>query len=301
MKNPSRTLDEAQPHRHDDTQRIVNTLLRSSLQDIMLDDYLQKTLLQLTSVKWLSLQSKGAVFLMDEESGTLIMKAQYGFPLPLLERCRQVPLGRCLCGKAAAERKVQFASCLDDRHEIRYDGIQPHGHYCIPMTYADKVLGVINLYVKTGHIRNRTEEDFLNAIADTLAGVIVRKQSEDAMRRSMDILNRTLGGAVSAIGSITEQRDPYTAGHQQRVARIAEAIALAMGLPDLRLDAIRVAAKLHDIGKIFVPLVILVKPGRLTDLEMALIQCHPRDGYNILKTIPFSGPIAESFSSIMKG
>jgi putative nucleotidyltransferase with HDIG domain len=284
---------EDRRHRHQDTQDVINALLRFSLQDISLDEYLRKILEHLTSIDWLSLQNKGAVFLVEKDKEMLVMQAEHCFPVTLLQKCRTVPLGRCLCGRAALEKKVQFAHCLDERHETRYEGMLPHGHYCVPIIYAGNVLGVINLYVKEGHARNQNEENFLNAAADTLAGVIIRKQSEDAMKRSMDILHRTLDGAVSAIGLITEQRDPYTAGHQQRVAKIAEAIALSMGLSELQINAIRVAAKLHDIGKISIPLVVLVKPSKLTNLEIAIIKCHPQDGYNILKTIPFSGPIAE--------
>jgi putative nucleotidyltransferase with HDIG domain len=89
-----------------------------------------------------------------------------------------------------------------------------------------------------------------------------------------------------------EMRDPYTAGHQTRVARIAVEIATEMGWSAERIVALRLAAQIHDIGKISVPSEILSKPGRLSANERALLNEHTQNGYNILKGIPFPWPIA---------
>ncbi|MCX7843973.1 MAG: HD-GYP domain-containing protein [Candidatus Bipolaricaulota bacterium] len=89
-------------------------------------------------------------------------------------------------------------------------------------------------------------------------------------------------------------REPYTAGHQRRVAELACAIAQELGLSAERIQGLRVAALLHDVGKaLFVPIEILSKPGKLTDLEMALIREHPRAGYEILRRVEFPWPVAE--------
>jgi len=87
---------------------------------------------------------------------------------------------------------------------------------------------------------------------------------------------------------------PYTAGHQRRVSNLARAIAQEMGLSNNTVDNIRMAGIIHDIGKISVPAEILVKPGKITDIEMSLIKVHPQSGYDILKDVELPYPIAES-------
>ncbi len=102
-----------------------------------------------------------------------------------------------------------------------------------------------------------------------------------------------LEGTVLAMSRIVESRDPYTAGHEQQVARIACVISEKMLLPADRVDAIRVAGQLHDIGKIAVPSEILTKPGRLSPLEMEMVKTHCQNAYDILKAIEFPYPVAK--------
>lgn len=111
-------------------------------------------------------------------------------------------------------------------------------------------------------------------------------------KRTLQV-KKTLEGVIEAITVITEMRDPYTAGHQKRVALLACAIARKMGLDNEKIESLRIAGALHDIGKIYVPAEILCKPGKLSDLEKALLQAHSQAGYDILKNIEFSWPIAE--------
>ena len=101
-----------------------------------------------------------------------------------------------------------------------------------------------------------------------------------------------LEGTVQAMSKIVESRDPYTAGHEQQVARIACIIGEKMGLSEDQVEAIRVAGSLHDIGKIAVPSEILTKPGRLSRLEMELVKTHCQNAYDFLKTIEFPFPLA---------
>lgn len=106
-------------------------------------------------------------------------------------------------------------------------------------------------------------------------------------------LEKTLQGIIRATARTVEVRDPYTAGHQERVAELAEAIAREMGLDGSRVQAVSFAAVIHDLGKIAVPPEILNKPGRLSDIEMELIKTHSQVGYDILKGIDFPWPVAE--------
>ena len=92
---------------------------------------------------------------------------------------------------------------------------------------------------------------------------------------------------------IVETRDPYTAGHQHQVAKISRLIAEEMKLPQERVEALHMAAYIHDIGKIYVPGEILSKPGKLSEVELNIIRMHPQVAYDILKTIEFPWPIAD--------
>ncbi|GBF33038.1 sensory box HDIG domain protein [Desulfocucumis palustris] len=120
-----------------------------------------------------------------------------------------------------------------------------------------------------------------------------RRRAEEVINKSFANLKSTLKETVNALSATAEKRDPYTAGHQQRVASLACAIAMEMNLGEDMVEGIHVAATLHDIGKIYVPAEILSKPGRLTDIEMELIKTHPQMGNDIIKRIPFTYPVAE--------
>jgi PAS domain S-box-containing protein/putative nucleotidyltransferase with HDIG domain len=116
---------------------------------------------------------------------------------------------------------------------------------------------------------------------------------ETAVRESLEKMTRVVDETVKALASATEKRDPYTAGHQQRVAQLACAIASQMGgLDKDRIKGIRTAAIIHDIGKLYVPAEILCKPGKLTDIEFGLLKTHPQAGFEILQEIEFPWPIA---------
>jgi putative nucleotidyltransferase with HDIG domain len=117
---------------------------------------------------------------------------------------------------------------------------------------------------------------------------------EDITERKENVerLRKALGGTVRALASVVETRDPYTAGHQRNVSDLARAIAAEMDLPADMTEGLRVAAVIHDIGKISVPAEILSKPGKLTDIEFNLIKTHAQSGYEILKDINFPWPVA---------
>ncbi len=177
--------------RHYHIQNTTSSILRIALEPISLEEQLDRTLDLILSIPWLSLQSKGCIFLAEDEPEILVMKAQRGLHKSLLTACEKVPFGRCLCGMAASTRNIQFTDCVDDRHKTQYQGILPHGHYCVPIISGERVLGVANLYVKEGHKREQIEEDFLSAVANTLAGIIERKQAEERIRRDYHIQSVT--------------------------------------------------------------------------------------------------------------
>lgn len=120
------------------------------------------------------------------------------------------------------------------------------------------------------------------------------EELEGQVRERTAQLSRAMEGTIQALARVVEWRDPYTAGHQQRVAELASAIGSEMGLPKDLVDGIRMAGFVHDIGKIAVPSDILNKPGRLSEGEFSLIKEHPKVGYDILKDIDFPWHIAQS-------
>ncbi len=118
---------------------------------------------------------------------------------------------------------------------------------------------------------------------------------EDITERKESVLRlrKALGGTVQAISMAVEMKDPYTAGHQRRTADLARSIAVEMGLSADRTDFMRIAATIHDIGKIALPAEILSKPTKLTEIEFSLIKTHSNYGYDILKDIEFPWPVAD--------
>ena len=120
-----------------------------------------------------------------------------------------------------------------------------------------------------------------------------RNRAEEELRDSLKKLRTAMESIVEAIGLAIEKKDPYTSGHQKRVATFAGAIAKEMGLSQDQIDGLRMAAMIHDIGKNAIPGQILSKPAKLTKLEMEMIKEHSQIGYDILKGIEFPWPVAQ--------
>jgi len=119
------------------------------------------------------------------------------------------------------------------------------------------------------------------------------RHAEAETKTSYDKLQKALDGTVKAMNMISEMRDPYTAGHQRRVARLACAIAQEIGFSEDRITGLRLAALIHDIGKIRVPAEILTHPDGLSDSELNIVKLHPQIGHDVLNNIEFPWPIAQ--------
>jgi putative nucleotidyltransferase with HDIG domain len=122
--------------------------------------------------------------------------------------------------------------------------------------------------------------------------LMVSKRTVD-LQNTLRKLQKTLEAVVRAIALTLDKRDPYTAGHQDRVAQLACAIAERMGLQEKQIRWLRMAAQVHDIGKIRLPTEILGRPGKISEIEFELIKTHPTVGYEILQPIDFPYPVAE--------
>ncbi len=130
--------------------------------------------------------------------------------------------------------------------------------------------------------RQRYQQELEKTVADRTA----------ELRHRETQLKKALVGIVDVVATIVEKRDPYTAGHEQRVASLAKAIAQEMGLASREIEGLHLAAIIHDLGKVAIPSELLSKPGRLTDLEFQFIQTHVQVGYDILHRMEFPWPLA---------
>lgn len=122
--------------------------------------------------------------------------------------------------------------------------------------------------------------------------VIKERETNQELKQSLKRMNDIVNGVINSLSSTVDARDPYTAGHQKRVAQLAIAIARSMGLEKTVISSIRMAGILHDLGKIAIPAEILSKPSTLSDIEFSLIKTHPQVGFDILKNINFPTPVA---------
>jgi putative nucleotidyltransferase with HDIG domain len=125
------------------------------------------------------------------------------------------------------------------------------------------------------------------------ADIVERRKAEAELQQTLESLRKSFGTTIQVMVSAVEMRDPYTAGHQIRTADLARAIATEMGLPKDKIDGIRMAGSIHDIGKLSIPAEILSKPTKLTDIEFSLIKEHSRSGYEMLKDVESPWSLAD--------
>ena len=157
-------------------------------------------------------------------------------------------------------------------------------------------------YTKNPEIQFRKKDDSIGWISLTKHAVRDKKGNilyhegiiVDVTERKENVerLRKALYATVQTIAGIVETRDPYTAGHQRRVANLSVVVAKELGLNDDQIQSLQMAGIIHDVGKISVPAEILSKPTKLTDIEFSLIKSHAQSGYDILKDIEFPWPIA---------
>lgn len=170
----------------------------------------------------------------------------------------------------------------------------------LPLMDEGSVFGVLAVYSNEVNAFIPSEISLLEEVASDLAfgvhGLHIRAERDRALEKNQAQLlqlQENLESTVHAVAYIVEVRDPYTAGHQNRVADLAAAIAKQMCLPDDQIHGLHMAGIVHDLGKIQVPAEILSKPGKISDMEYSLIKEHAQAGYNLLKDIDFPWPIAQ--------
>jgi PAS domain S-box-containing protein/putative nucleotidyltransferase with HDIG domain len=170
-----------------------------------------------------------------------------------------------------------------------------HGYQssiALPLTLGPE-RGALMIYAAEPDAFSDEEVSLLEELAADLAFGIVTLRVHKEHDRMQAALQKSLEDTVQVIAATLEMRDPYTAGHQRRVAALSMAIARELGLPEERVHALGLAASIHDVGKIKVPAEILSKPGTITPLEFEVIKRHAQAGYDILKEVDFPFPLAD--------
>jgi putative nucleotidyltransferase with HDIG domain len=153
----------------------------------------------------------------------------------------------------------------------------------LPLIFENRVIGCLNLASQKLEDVSELNREVLKSAATLMGEGITRLQIEEELKLSYQKLQKAIKSTIQAIALILEKRDPYTAGHQKRMTKLTCAIAEEISLSKDKIEGLYIAGILHDIGKINVPTEILSKPGRLSEIELSLIQTHPQVGSDILK------------------
>ncbi len=162
-----------------------------------------------------------------------------------------------------------------------------------PMLFRDDVIGVLQVWCGRPSAFQDADLDLLSGMANIAAIAVGNSQLTEELQAQAAQLRSVIEGVVHTVSAAAETRDLYTSGHQRRVSRLAVSIAETLELDVQVIDGVRIAGLLHDIGKLGIPLEILVKPGALSSTEMGIMKSHPGTAFRILQSIAFPWPIAE--------
>ena len=162
----------------------------------------------------------------------------------------------------------------------------------VPLRHNENLAGLLLLSCKATYQQYSSEERrLLKMVAADVAASIDNANLFENVKRKQSDIEKAMDGVIHAVSLVVESRDPYTAGHQRRVAELSRSIAIMMGLSEWQVMGIYVAGLLHDVGKVAVPSEILNKSGKINQHEYSIIKCHSQVGYEILQKIDFPWPV----------
>ncbi|MBC8264007.1 MAG: PAS domain S-box protein [Anaerolineales bacterium] len=301
-----RKLAEEEIRRHLERIEALREIDRAITSTLNLTEVLDIILEQLDKV--IPYHSAG-IYLFSE--GIARLAAGKGFPD--LERALQIsfpvnedPLTRELLQE---KRPLVLADAQADERFLARGGREYVRSWIgAPLIAKDRAVGFLTIDHREPGVYDKERAEIVQAFASQVAIAIEnarlyeeaqrelaeRKRAEEELRQSFGKLQRALEGTINVLVSAIEIKDPYTAGHQRRVAELVCAIANEMSLPEDQIEGLRMAGLIHDLGKINVPAEILSKPSRLNDFEWGMIKAHPQVGYDILKTVEFPWPVAQT-------
>ncbi|MEN6420860.1 MAG: PAS domain S-box protein [Smithella sp.] len=196
-----------------------------------------------------------------------------------IEELRNTPLHKRYTPESYADFKL--------RQEKRKQGDPGPSEYEISIIRKDGMIRHVNALRKEIFWNGRKEFQII------YQDITERREAEEKLKRTMNSLRKSIGTTIQVLGTASEARDPYTAGHQKRVADLARAIATEMRLPYETIEGIRMTGAIHDIGKISIPSEILCKPTVLTELEFSLVKSHCQYSYEIIKDVESPWPLAD--------
>lgn len=220
-------------------------------------------------------------------NGELALKSAFSHPPELILLDIRMPDmdGFEVCRKLKANAgtshiPVIFVSALTDTDE-KLRGFELGAVDFVTKPYQrEELLARVRTHLEVDRLRNHLED--------------VVEERTKKLKENQERMHAMLLDFITSLGATTEARDPYTAGHQRRVAHLAVEIARELQWPEDQIEGLYLASVVHDFGKIHIPAEILSKPGRLSELEFAFIKQHPETGYEILKSVDFPWPIAQT-------
>ncbi len=226
-----------------DIQTVVNALLRSTIDNIPLEEMLQNSLQQMLGVDWQSFLPRGSIMLANEETGALKLVAAHNFVSGEASPCDDVTFGHCACGVTAERKQSMIIHSDDPLHVNEGIGAAPHTHYCTPIMHGDKVLGVVNVHLKDNAKPDSKEQEFLGAVSNTLARLILYKQTE------AQLLFHAYHDALTKLPNRTYITD-LLAEHVQKRAQSEDPASNEFGLLLVDLDRFNMINESlgHDVG-----------------------------------------------------
>ena len=247
------------------------------------------------------------VNIIDRAQGRVTVAYAAGIPVPGRQPGDVFPLAGSVNELFAAKRSGVLFQPKTDEEMGRLLSQQQLPFKCglrsqmaVPLISEDQVMGALSFLSKKQDAYGDADLKLGEEIGIQIAGAIAGAQrynerlwAEKQLQDTLESLRKAVGTTIQVMVSAVETRDPYTSGHQTRSAGLARAIATEMGLPQHKIEGIRMAGSIHDIGKLSIPAEILSKPTKLSDIEFSLIREHARQGYEILKNVESPWPLAE--------
>lgn len=222
------------------------------------------------------------------EAIVVIQDDKIRFANPMVYSLTGYPYGQPLSQNFMDLIHPDDRASIEYRYASRIKGEMPAGDRSFRIIDCKQQIKWIQLSTALIQWENRP------AVLTFMTDVTERKHAEEKLEKSYLTLKKTLNDAINTMAKIVELRDPYTSGHQMRVAQLATALAREIQINGQQIENIRMAAVIHDIGKMYVPSDILNKPGKLSSLEFKLIKAHARNSYDIVVGMDFPHEVAVS-------
>jgi len=235
----------------------------------------------------------GGIYLIDQDSGDLNLICHRNLSPAFIKRVSHYQADSphthlVLQGKPLFTRYSELDLPLDKVRKAE----KLLAFAVLPLIFEKRVIGCLNLASQKLEDVSEINRQVLKTAATLIGEGIIRLQTEEELKEANQKLQKAMKSTIQAIALILEKRDPYTAGHQERMTKLACAIAEEISLSPDKIGGLYIAGIIHDIGKINIPTEILSKPGSLSEIELSLIQTHPQVGSNILKEMELPGGVS---------